>query len=199
MKIRSPFRLFAIIILTFLSLGGIATFGQQPAQQQTPVEVKIDSKTFDAYTGQYEDKTNLPGLVFSFFREGDQFYGRVTNQDKFEMFPSSETKFFLKILQAEGEFTRDTKGKVTGMTWRQGGRELTTKKIADTPEKDLRIPYKRTEAMVPMRDGVKLYTVILTPETQTEPAAILMDRTPYGVKGYNPSAVNNRKLKRVLR
>jgi len=36
------------------------------------------------------------------------------------------------------------------------------------------------EAMVPMRDGVKLHTVICVPKTSTEPLPILMQRTPYG-------------------
>jgi len=35
------------------------------------------------------------------------------------------------------------------------------------------------EEMVPMRDGVKLYTLILTPRNSTEPLPILLWRTPY--------------------
>ena len=178
-----------VFIVFSLSPSSLA-FGQQPAPQQKPPNaVKIDPQIFDAYTGQYEDAVNLGGIVFSFFREGDNFYVRVTNQDKIEIFPASETKFFLKDPVAEAEFLRDANGRVTGMIWRQG-RDFTTKKTADTPEKDIRVPYKRTEARIPMRDGVKLFTVILTPETQTEPAAILMERTPYGVKGANSGRVN---------
>lgn len=41
------------------------------------------------------------------------------------------------------------------------------------------ITYTRQEALIPMRDGVKLYTVIFTPST-AEPSPILMMRTPYG-------------------
>lgn len=37
------------------------------------------------------------------------------------------------------------------------------------------------EVMVPMRDGVRLQTVILTPANQTAPLPILFRRTPYGV------------------
>jgi uncharacterized protein len=43
--------------------------------------------------------------------------------------------------------------------------------------------YTRTEAMVPMRDGVRLFTVILSPRQATSPQPLLMDRTPYGVAG----------------
>ncbi len=41
--------------------------------------------------------------------------------------------------------------------------------------------YVRREATVPMRDGVKLHTVILVPRsaTRTKPAPILLTRTPY--------------------
>jgi putative CocE/NonD family hydrolase len=35
------------------------------------------------------------------------------------------------------------------------------------------------EAMVPMRDGVRLYTLILTPKNSTKPLPILLERTPY--------------------
>ncbi len=37
------------------------------------------------------------------------------------------------------------------------------------------------EVMVPMRDGVRLQTVILTPKSATAPLPILLTRTPYGV------------------
>ena len=41
--------------------------------------------------------------------------------------------------------------------------------------------FKLQEVMIPMRDGVKLQTVILTPADQHEPLPILFRRTPYGV------------------
>ena len=41
--------------------------------------------------------------------------------------------------------------------------------------------YSFTEAMIPMRDGVHLQTVILAPRDAHEPLPILMRRTPYGV------------------
>ncbi len=42
--------------------------------------------------------------------------------------------------------------------------------------------YKRTIEMIPMRDGVKLFTVILTPTHPAEPLPILLQRTPYGAR-----------------
>ncbi|MFT3702056.1 MAG: CocE/NonD family hydrolase [Agriterribacter sp.] len=40
--------------------------------------------------------------------------------------------------------------------------------------------YKKTVAMIPMRDGVKLYTVILTPIGAKNQVPVLIERTPYG-------------------
>jgi len=42
------------------------------------------------------------------------------------------------------------------------------------------------EVMVPVRDGVHLQTVILTPANQTGPLPILFQRTPYGVPSQAP-------------
>jgi len=40
--------------------------------------------------------------------------------------------------------------------------------------------YKKKTVMIPMRDGVKLFTVILTPVYQKTPLPFLITRTPYG-------------------
>jgi hypothetical protein len=41
--------------------------------------------------------------------------------------------------------------------------------------------FEKCEVMIPMRDGVKLHTVIFTPKDRTGPLPILFERTPYGV------------------
>ncbi len=43
--------------------------------------------------------------------------------------------------------------------------------------------YKRTEAMVAMRDGVRLHTVIYAPEAPEGPLPFILNRTPYGAGG----------------
>ena len=51
--------------------------------------------------------------------------------------------------------------------------------IAATSFSQTKIEYTRHEAMIPMRDGIKLYTVYYTPDI-TDPVPILIERTPYG-------------------
>ncbi len=41
--------------------------------------------------------------------------------------------------------------------------------------------YKLAEYMVPMRDGIHLQTIVITPLKQIAPLPILLERTPYGV------------------
>ncbi len=56
--------------------------------------------------------------------------------------------------------------------------------------------YVRQDAMIPMRDGVKLYAVIFRPadsETSGEPLPFLIQRTPYGVKGYTAEGIGKSK------
>src|SRR5205085_3218281 len=39
---------------------------------------------------------------------------------------------------------------------------------------------KKTNMMIPMRDGIRLFTVIITPVDAKSPLPILLQRTPYG-------------------
>jgi putative CocE/NonD family hydrolase len=50
--------------------------------------------------------------------------------------------------------------------------------------------YSRSEVMIPMRDGVRLHTVIFTPVDQKEALPFLLERTPYGVNGYRSPEKN---------
>ncbi|HWZ01254.1 MAG TPA: CocE/NonD family hydrolase [Edaphobacter sp.] len=62
-----------------------------------------------------------------------------------------------------------------------------------TPQKGASKEYTRSEAMVPMRDGVKLHVVILRPagsESGGEPLPFLMERTPYGTDHNSSKSVN---------
>ena len=47
----------------------------------------------------------------------------------------------------------------------------------------IKFVYSRHEYMIPMRDGVKLYTVVFTPDSAEGRFPILIQRTPYGSEG----------------
>ncbi len=45
--------------------------------------------------------------------------------------------------------------------------------------------FDRREVMIPMRDGVKLFAVVMSPRGAAEPLPILITRTPYGARGWS--------------
>jgi len=49
---------------------------------------------------------------------------------------------------------------------------------------DIKAHYKKVEVMIPMRDGVELFTQIYTPRDETREYPILLFRTPYSVRNY---------------
>ncbi|MDB5115847.1 MAG: CocE/NonD family hydrolase [Mucilaginibacter sp.] len=52
----------------------------------------------------------------------------------------------------------------------------------------IRNNYKKMEIMIPMRDGVKLYTAVYMPKDSTKKYPIMMDRSPYSSGPYGPEA-----------
>jgi putative CocE/NonD family hydrolase len=51
---------------------------------------------------------------------------------------------------------------------------------------DAKAHYVKREHMVPMRDGVRLYTIIYTPRDTTRVYPIMLFRTPYSIRPYEP-------------
>jgi len=51
---------------------------------------------------------------------------------------------------------------------------------------ELASAYTKAEYMIPMRDGVRLYTQVYSPKDQAGKYPILLTRTPYGVGNYGP-------------
>jgi hypothetical protein len=60
------------------------------------------------------------------------------------------------------------------------GAEESTRDAADY---DMRAHYDKQEVMIPMRDGVRLFTAIYTPRDTSHTYPILLHRTPYSI-GY---------------
>jgi len=49
------------------------------------------------------------------------------------------------------------------------------------PPPDPPAAFDKIEQMIPMRDGVKLHTIIYAPKSHKDPLPILLNRTPYGI------------------
>ena len=101
-------------------------FGEKYELPQERKVAEIDYRICDAYVGQYQLDTNF---VIGITKEGDHLFGQGPGQPKFELFPESETKFFLKIIDAQISFDKNEKGEVTEMILHQNGKDHPAKKI----------------------------------------------------------------------
>jgi CubicO group peptidase (beta-lactamase class C family)/uncharacterized protein YneR len=89
-------------------------------------EVAVDPKIYDQYAGEYEINS---GFTIVILRRSDKLISQATAQPEVELFPESETRFFLKDVDAQVDFVRDATGRVTGLVLHQGGMDLPAKKI----------------------------------------------------------------------
>jgi CubicO group peptidase (beta-lactamase class C family) len=101
-------------------------FGEKYELPVERVVAKVDPKIYDAYVGEYELG---PGFVFTVTREGDRLMIQATGQPKTELFPTSETNFFPRVVRADFTFVKDAEGRVTQLILNQGGRQQPAKKI----------------------------------------------------------------------
>jgi len=80
----------------------------------------LPEELLDKYVGEYQIQ---PGFIIAFTREGNRLFTQATGQGKFEIFAETETKFFLKVVDAQVEFVADPAGKVNKMILYQGARQ----------------------------------------------------------------------------
>src|SRR5262245_55738752 len=67
---------------------------------------------------------------------------------------------------------------------RVSGQEVTSKDLEELDKQ-----FSRTSELIPMRDGVKLYTTIYVPREHKAPLPFIMLRTPYGIESRGPKAL----------
>jgi CubicO group peptidase (beta-lactamase class C family) len=89
-------------------------------------EVVIDSKLYQAYVGEYE---LAPNFVIAVTVEEGKLMAAATGQPKAELYPTSATEFFLKVVDAQVTFVKTEQGVVTQLILHQNGRNMPAKKI----------------------------------------------------------------------
>ncbi len=84
-------------------------------------EISLSPEQMKAFVGVYEVQ---PGFSLTFTLEDGHLMTQATGQEKFEVFPSSENTFFLKVVDARIEFQRNAEGVVDALMLYQGGAEI---------------------------------------------------------------------------
>ncbi len=99
-------------------------FGKQVATPTMPKIVKVDPNIYNDYVGTYK---LAPTFDIVITKEDDRLMLQATGQDKFEIFPESETLFFLKVVEAKVEFIKGEDGKVKELILHQNGKQTGVK------------------------------------------------------------------------
>jgi len=107
----------------FVNQVAIKTDKSIPAERTV---IELPALVFDQYIGEYQ---LAPGFIITVRREENKFMAQATGQPAFELFPESETTFFLKVVEAKIEFKKNSEGKTESLTLYQNGQAMPGKKI----------------------------------------------------------------------
>ena len=95
---------------------------EAPEPSKPRIIIKLDTKLLDACVGQYgfpPDVAFPTGIELTIRRQGDQLAGQAVSKNggggEFDMYPESETDFFLKINGAQLTFIKNDQGEVTAV------------------------------------------------------------------------------------
>ena len=105
--------------LMTLARGGAVTLSAERK------EVAVAADQLPQYEGVYE---LAPTFTITMRARDGKLMTQATGQDEFKLFPEGKDRFFLKVVDAQVEFTRDASGAVTGMILHQGGRSTPAKR-----------------------------------------------------------------------
>ena len=105
-----------------------ALFGEKVEFPWDRKEVSVDPKILDRYTGTY-DLGDLRKMVVT--NEDGKLMVQATGQPKFQAFPESETRFFLKVVDATFDFVMGDNGKAKELNLHQGGADVTGTRVKE--------------------------------------------------------------------
>ena len=91
-----------------------------------PTETVIDPAKLDRYAGRYE---LAPGFVLTISRRGDALWTQATGQEAAQIYPRSETDWFLKVADAQLTFSFGADGKAEALTLHQSGKDVHARKL----------------------------------------------------------------------
>jgi len=87
---------------------------------------EVDPKIFERYVGEYQ---LAPGFILTVRTRDNRIFTQATGQQEAEIFPHSETEFFLKVVDAQITFVIDENGSITSLILHQGGQDMPAEKI----------------------------------------------------------------------
>jgi CubicO group peptidase (beta-lactamase class C family) len=102
---------------------GLESDKKPPAAKEA---ISVDPSILVKYIGTYEIQ---PGFTITISTEENQIFAQATGQELIEIYPESQTEFFLKVVPAQIVFTTDESGVAQRLTLHQGGQAMEGKKL----------------------------------------------------------------------
>jgi len=140
--------------------------------------VRVPQSKLQALEGSYTSAEDPDTPLSVSFKDGGLLL-ESERQVPQELSPSTATEFTLPGGHTTAHFVLDAAGHATGLEL-SGSKKITYARSGGAVRHSFH-DYVRSEAMIPMRDGVKLHVVILKPADIHESLPFLIQRTPYGV------------------
>jgi len=72
---------------------------------------------------------SLLNLLLRLQKKNDRLFTQAPGQPKYEIFPESKDKFFLKVVDAQISFIKNDRGEVTQLILHQDGEDMPAEKI----------------------------------------------------------------------
>ena len=173
--------------LSFVLLGillPLAAFKASASPQAAPVAA-LPSLT--ALAGEYTDPQE-PDTPYDIYVQNGQLLVESERLVPQELKPKAELEFTLEGTPLTFRFTLKD-AQATLLTLLRGDGKTEYLRTGE-PLHHVFHDYQSTEVMIPMRDGVKLHTILLRPADIATPLPFLIERTPYGVDGLDRKAVS---------
>lgn len=105
---------------------GIAMLKQLGEPVEAPADAVVDMTTLQSYVGTYQ---LAPAFSIAITRQDTKLFGQATGQPPFELFPASNTKFYLKVVDAQVTFVKNDKGNVDQLILHQNGQDMPGKRV----------------------------------------------------------------------
>jgi putative CocE/NonD family hydrolase len=170
---------FLCLVLLSVALGPAQPHSSAPAAAQTQAAAPAAAQ-LEALAGEYTDP-HEPDTPLSFYVQDGRLIVESERSVPASLESVSAVEFTLSGSKSTFHFTLDAAGHGASVAF-SGEPEAVYRRTGE-PVRHLFHDYQRTEAMIPMRDGVRLHAVILKPSDLSTPLPFLIQRTPYGVDG----------------
>jgi hypothetical protein len=95
--------------------------------QNIPHKVaSIDPTLLEKYLGNYKFSENP---IITITKDGDKIFAQITGQERYQMLPESEKKFFFALVDAQISFVGNENGKITHLILHQDGENQVAERI----------------------------------------------------------------------